>query len=439
MPNLTTIASFQPSLLGIKPVIVHDPSVTDITNSELSKIANTVVNAVKLSLTAVAASPGTAVRAGTIESDFQQALASLPAELRQRANLTAQEIMKAPENVKVALFGEAGRLPVEAILQNGIERVLDDLPGVTIRPSLMGLPSERVTIPRSIISTTATGLIIDPSAIRGTIRDFESALNEAPLEAVRSGVFDFEKFQDVWGEVHESDPFSTLEGPLSDFESQAVTDKLAVWLRRIRCVDETNPEWVGDDEIGLAGLSIDEDGDTKKIAEKYIGSGFSDGKEKYYSSWRYHWFGMRERNYWPKKYGVTFILAEKDNGGLSTFLNDLWLKVKDAVYKAIKKAAEAAGVAIGTFLGLPEVGWIIGKVLGEALAWIVNVLVGWLINLFKDDIFKPFTAWCTVPSFSARWYYPNGTWGSPWSPVFSAHYYGFGGHYRLDYQWQLFS
>jgi hypothetical protein len=40
---------------------------------------------------------------------------------------------------------------------------------------------------------------------------------------------------------------------------------------------------------------------------------------------------------------------------------------------------------------------------------------------------------------SARWYFANGQWGSTWSPLLSASFSGFGGQYRLIYQWQLYS
>jgi hypothetical protein len=153
----------------------------------------------------------------------------------------------------------------------------------------------------------------------------------------------------------------------------------------------------------------------------------------------YHMFSLTERTYWPKKFGVTFILAEKDHGGLSAFLNELWGKIRDKVRSALNAAAQAAGVALAAFLGLPEVGALIGRAIGEALNWIINVLVGWLIQLFGDDIFRPFTAWVTMPSVNARWYYANGTWGNPWSPVSWFSVSGHGGRYRLDYQWNLYT
>ena len=150
-------------------------------------------------------------------------------------------------------------------------------------------------------------------------------------------------------------------------------------------------------------------------------------------------FGLQEKNFWPKKFGVTLIVAEKDDGGPSSFMQRLGDETREAVHNALAKAARAAGVALATFVGLPQFGPLIGQALATAANWIIDALVGWLINLFKDDIFKPFTTWVNIPSLDARWNFPNGTWGSTFSPLRSATHTGFGGQYRLNYQWQLFS
>ena len=125
------------------------------------------------------------------------------------------------------------------------------------------------------------------------------------------------------------------------------------------------------------------------------------------------------------------MLAEKDNGGLSTALNTIWEKISEKVKEEI---AKAVAKGLNAYLGP-----VIAKVIGEAVAWVVDKLVSWIISWFEDDIFPVFTASCVVPSFNARWYYPNGTWGNPASDLRTAHFYGHGGHYLVNYYWKLYA
>ncbi|KKL19670.1 hypothetical protein LCGC14_2463130, partial [marine sediment metagenome] len=241
----------------------------------------------------------------------------------------------------------------------------------------------------------------------------------------------------VFGDIGQVSENVDIE--LDDFQPQAVTDKLGLYIRRVKCVDETGSnsffdlesERYGDDEIALAGTSVDETGDTKKNPEFRVGNSFNDGDTKWYSPHKqWNWFSMREGgSNWPKSYYLTFILAEKDNGGLSEFLQKLWDKVGKQVTAAI---AAAIGGAIGSSLG--PLGTIIGAAVGYAVAKIVE----WFIKMWKDDIFPPKTISCTVPSFGARWT-KNGSWGSTTSEFRNAHFYGHDGHYYIEYYWRLFS
>lgn len=428
----------RPGLLNIKPVITEDASVEEL-DGELLKIAEDVFNAAKYTVTAVAAEEEAQVQPDTLADDFKEALKSVNAEIRSQARTQAAELVKTSTTVRQTVFGRYGQLPAQAVLNSGFERIDQGLSPLTINSKLLGLPEARISVPLSRVTATDSGLLIPQANLRIPAADFESAMHDSQAAAIESGVLDSTRFSQVWGEVYDGDPYSPIDSFDDDFEGQATTDKLGLYVRKIKCEDETNPEWFGNDEIALAGVSTDEDGDTKKINEQFIGGGFKDGKEKNYSSWRYHMFGMREGRYWPKKYGVTFILAEKDNGGLSSFLNKLWQRIRDKIKTAIAKAIEAAGGAVGSIFGSAEIGAAIGKAIGKLVAWVVDKLVGWLINLLKDDIFKPYTAWVTVPSFGARWHYPNGQWGNPWSSIRTVRFSGFGGRYRLDYQWHIYA
>ena len=153
---------------------------------------------------------------------------------------------------------------------------------------------------------------------------------------------------------------------------------------KVRCADETNPEFAGDDEIALGGLTVDETGDTKKVSQFMVGNSFDDGEQKVYSPpKRFTYFNLNEGGTkFPKSYFVTLALAEKDMGGFADFLNKLWDKVKEKILPMI---TAAVGGAIGSVVpGL-------GTIVGAAVGWALGQLVAWLIGLFGDDVFKPFT------------------------------------------------
>lgn len=447
--NATSILELQPGLLNIKPVPVENDAVDEPENSEIRKITEDVVNAVKYSLTAVAANPDSArndARNDSIEYEFAAAVKKL-GEIRpnmvEAARSEATALVQANESVRRAVFGRHGAIPAKAFVGNGFERSLEDQDSIEVNAKLLGVTSNSIIVPTDVLRPTDSGLLIPSDVIIGrggnmvAPNDFQSVVSDADASAAKSEVFDKERMESVWGVTTDFDPYAE-QAPDSDFMPQAAASRLGVYVRRVKCEDETNPEWWGNDEIALGGISTDENGDTKKIGETDVGSGFKDGKSKSYSNWQFHWFGLNEERFWPKKYGVTFVLAEKDNGGLSDFLNKLWVRVRDQVKDAIEKALEAAGAAVGGYLGSAEIGRIIGRILGKVVAWAIAQLIGWLIKLFRDDIFKPATAWLTVPSAHARWYYPNGAWGNPWSGILRFRFSGFGGRYLLDYQWRLY-
>ncbi|MCA1587012.1 MAG: hypothetical protein LC791_20330, partial [Acidobacteria bacterium] len=328
------------------------------------------------------------------------------------------------------MFGRAGgRASKDHLGAGGFERYDEGLSSLDIDKKLLGVSTSTLSAPLSTLSVISEGLLIPAAHLPAEFASFQQDSEAAESQAADSGVLAEERLAEIWGPTFIGDPFAN-SAPVSDFEEMQITDKMGFWITEVKCVDETNPEWLGSDEIALAGVSVDENGDTLKIPEKYIGGGFDDGNSKSYSNWRYHWFSLREGNVWPKTYVVTTILAEKDNGGLSNALNAVWEKVGPYVKKKIADAV-AGGLT-------PELGPIIAKIIGEAVAWVVNELVEWIIDAFKDDLFPPFIAKVTIPSMSARWNYPNGTWGNPSSGLRKAHFYGHGGHYYVRYYWKFF-
>lgn len=204
------------------------------------------------------------------------------------------------------------------------------------------------------------------------------------------------------------------------------TGKLEFRIHKVRCVDETNPEFWGDDEIALGGTTVDETGDTKKVNQFTVRDDFDDGEQKVYSPPKqFTWFSLMEGTEWPKSYFVTLVLAEKDMGGLADYLN----KLVDAVKKeVISSLTTAIGAGIGAS------GGIVGAVIGAAVGWIVGKAIEWLKEWWSDDIFPPRTLSVSIPSLTHRW-----AGGVTDSPQGVARFIGHGGTYDVTYDWRLFS
>ena len=416
--------------LDIKPVATDGAGAPPPENSEIKKIAADVLGAAKMSFVAVAANPDVAARKDTLEDVFKQAIKAMPAAKRTRDVALAKNLAQVSPESRKALFGTAGERDFDSHLAaGGFDRYDEGLPPLAIDRKLLGI-RDTVRVPRTLLRPVADGLLIPGGSIPGGLENFESNFESAADKAEETGVVAEDTLMDIWESHTLGDPYVNATGG-SEFEEFAVTDKMGFWITKIKCVDETNPEFWGHDEIALAGVSVDEDGDTKRISEKYIGGGFDDGDSKSYSNWRYHWFSLQEGQYWPKTYSVSLILAEKDNGGLSSFLNSVWAKIKDKVKEAIAKAV-AAGLT-------PYVGAAIAAAIGKAVAWVVDIFVQWIIDWWKDDIFPVFRAHVTTPSMTARWHYANGNWGNPSSGIRKAHFWGHGGHYDISYYWKFYS
>ena len=353
---------------------------------EIDMIAEDVLGSAKYFILAEAAQPNTVFAAGTFGANVQAMASTLDSAQRSAMQNSAEALLK-DRDVRKAVFGRSGELEPQEVLEIGFDEMGDVLPDLPTSSKLLGA------------------------------NDFNGALSERLI--------------DIWGPMYQSDPFTSSDA----VQAASVTDNLGLYITRVKCIDETNPEWFGDDEIALAGLSVDENGDTRRIAEQRIRNDFDDGDYQDYDNWLFHRFNIREEHEydgakWPKSYAVSFVLAEKDGGGLTSFVIDLWERVRDRVKKEIEKAI---GSVLSTYLGP-----VIADVIGKAVAWIVDKLVGWLLDFFKDDIFPAPTVSCTVPSYGARWTI-DGQWGSTTSPLMVSHFHGHGGHYYIQYYWKLFA
>ncbi|MGI0118749.1 hypothetical protein [Zooshikella sp. RANM57] len=388
--------------MKLEPII--NDNIT-LANSEIKKIVERVINSAKIAAEKVAVEENFHPLERSFEDIFKSRFGEYSKEKQETIRRNLKPIYTADKAVRARLYGDLGAIDVKSM--ESVEHEVTKLPKLKIDPRLLGIwtPTPEADISQPEIER-----------MRSTQPQILNSHNILTSDALLGG-----------GRV-----FTDLQGEFDhdDFEPQAVTDKLALYVRRVKCVDETNPEWWGSDEISVAGTSVDETGDTKKINEHFVGGGFDDGDSRWYNpNWRFHWFSMREGDSWPKSYYITMILAEKDNGGLAAFLQKLWEKVESQVKDAV---AAYVGGLIGSSFG--PLGTLIGAAVGYAVAKIID----WFIDAWNDDIFPPKTVSCTVPSFGARWTI-NGVWGSTTSGIRRSHFYGHGGHYYIEYYWKLYA
>lgn len=287
--------------------------------------------------------------------------------------------------------------------------------------------------------------------------------NEAKLASLQENIFSMQVDEDTTSETGEAaetirrlaprlavDPTvlrllveggrgltGTVAGGLGGVVAQpiVVNKGLHFRLHKVKCIDETNPEWPGDDEIAMGGTAVPPVGNPTKVPEFMVRDDFDDGESKTYSPPRVlKSFSLDSVSY-PADFLMVLAMAEKDNGGLSQFLQDLWEAIKDEVGIIVAAVGAAAGLAIGGAIGGTvgtAIGGPLGTIIGAVAGAILGALVGWLISAIKDDIFTPQSAAVHLPK-------PNSTFagGALTSPQFSLDFRDHGGHYRVYYTWQL--
>lgn len=206
-------------------------------------------------------------------------------------------------------------------------------------------------------------------------------------------------------------------------------------LHKVKCIDETNPEWPGDDEIAMGGTAVPPSGNPTKVPEFMVRDDFDDGESKTYAPPRVLKSFSLDNVSYPADFLMVLAMAEKDNGGLSQFLQDLWEAIKDEVTAIIAAVSAAAGAAIGGAIGGSigtALGGPLGTIIGAVAGAILGALVAWIIAAVKDDIFTPQSAAVHLPKANATF-----AGGALTSPQFSLDFRDHGGHYRLWYTWQL--
>jgi len=122
-------------------------------------------------------------------------------------------------------------------------------------------------------------------------------------------------------------------------EAKIVAPKLRLMIKSLKCEDETNPEWPGDDEIAIGGNYISlGDGTTNnppKSNKVNLGEydSFSDGVVKQINREFARWSLSDGGNTWPKTFSALLNIAEIDNGGWSNYLSDIYDKMAEEIKK----------------------------------------------------------------------------------------------------------
>ncbi len=205
-------------------------------------------------------------------------------------------------------------------------------------------------------------------------------------------------------------------------------------IHEVKCIDETNPEWLGSDEIAWGGSAVSDKGTASRIPEKRVGGGFDDGDRKTYSPPEIVKNFLLDNQY-PKEFLIVLTLAEKDSGGLSDFIRKLYDAIKGEIALILKALGTAAGAAIGAAIGGSvgtAIGGPLGTIIGVVAGAILGEIVNWLASLFADDIFTPQSSSLFLQS--AQDTFPG---GGLVSPRMALHYRDHGGHYRVMYDWEI--
>jgi hypothetical protein len=193
---------------------------------------------------------------------------------------------------------------------------------------------------------------------------------------------------------------------------------------RVVCIDETDGflgTEVGEDEISMSGLTIDESAHTASIAPFHVAD-FDDGDRKDFAPpKRLFTQIIGGGNSYPKHYFATLLLFEVDQGNLEETMQEVLRRFADEV--AEKVAAWLGGTA-GSSLG--PLGTAAGAIIGWLVGWPVGKVVSRLIAIWEDDPFIPRTLELMIPSAGATQSRP--------SRVF--HFTG-PGEYAVRYQWTI--
>ncbi len=224
--------------------------------------------------------------------------------------------------------------------------------------------------------------------------------------------------------------------PPSPTAADAGNAAVRIRIRKITCVDNTDPDWGADDMI-VGGSIVNDKGKSFEIGQSKIGEMEEDDKpvREYFPprvfATCYLGAGIKgslEASSWPKVYIATVVLCEQDNGGFPDWLGKLLEVIKDKVQAWAVTALGAVGETIGTAL-FPGLGTAIGAGIGALVGWLLDGIIGFFVSWWEDDVMPPVTSQCNVQGYARP-----GTVLT--SPVLHWDIKGQGGEYKLELDWQ---
>jgi|tagenome__1003787_1003787.scaffolds.fasta_scaffold20963897_2 hypothetical protein len=352
---------------------------------EIASIMQDADYALKYSMAVVAADPTTVFPDGSIEEDLRRGLLTMPAE-RQKYAADAAKAMIGDPAARKREFGRHGALDPADYAKRGFAGVFN---AETVQFDKVGL-ERRLTARASQLEATHR------------------------LE-----------------EAHASDMALKYQVPIK-LQIPTLTS-LDYDIERVKCADETNPEWPGDDEIAMGGVAVDHQGGTSKVNQFMVADDFDDGEVKVYADPGkvFHRFDLTGSGTFPRTYSTVVMLAEKDGSGFADAINTVWQKVRDDVLKVIEAAI--TGVLTG-YLGAA-----LAEAIGKAVAWLVGAFFDWLFELFQDDLFHPGESYVYLPN-RYEWMYKNAAdygWTNFRLPTGTFTFNGHGGSYKVNVHWQV--
>lgn len=239
--------------------------------------------------------------------------------------------------------------------------------------------------------------------------------------------------------------FASLLGIMALFAAAIPTaqavDAQQTWLQfsilEVKCLDETEPEWFGDDEIALGGTAASKYG-VDKITYRNLGD-YEDGTTRQYTDWIFTEIPFTADTDQAR---VLLSLVELDPGGgkeahLEELVNTEYALAKQQVITDFLTLLTVPDPAVGragmedTFI--PGFELLLGLAIQTAVETVVTHIINnlWqdLISRFDDDFFTPKAI--AAPDFTDPSRAAN--------PAITGQvrFEDHGGTYQVTYQWQL--
>lgn len=208
--------------------------------------------------------------------------------------------------------------------------------------------------------------------------------------------------------------------------------KLRMFITEVRCREETDME-PGPDHILIGGTRTNYLGETTTVEQRTISNAISTGQKKSFGmSMKFAGWNLgTDPAFLPCVYTAVVVMGERDDGGFSDLLREIWNLVDSHVKTAV---AGLVGGAIGSALGP------LGAALGAVVGMLVGYLVDWLLNLFgdnEDDLIDVEVLTMTLADVRKSYYDWAGlTSAQGWTRTLFM--WGDGGRYEVDVAFRVF-